>query len=208
MSSISRSTVGTVQREYTADRPFLHTKAKKVRYDTTIDSTQSLSHTHVCILYVLGLHVVLKSYGCTTTVQYSIVLHNTVRMPSFDSPPHFILPLFHPDYVVLGDPEARTHVGIHFSPSFLTLSANCHGSLSHVSQSEIATVTCGGHFVLSVEGCSLEGAVAMYEGDELEDHIQHTSLQVKVCLCVCVCVCVCICVSCVSSEAQTVNQNT
>ena len=115
-------------------------------------------------------------------------------MPSFDSPPHFILPLFHPDYVVLGDPEARTHVGIHLSPSFLTLSANWHGSLSHVSQSEIATVTCGGHFVLSLEGCSLEGAVAMYGGDDLEDHMQHTSLQVKVCVYLCMRACVCVCV--------------
>ena len=101
--------------------------------------------------------------------------------------------MFHPDYVVLGDPDARTHVGIHLSPTFLTLSANCHGSLSHVSQSEIA-VTCGSHFVLSLEGCSLEGAVAMYGGDDLDDHVQHTSLQVKVCVCVHVFVFVRVCV--------------
>ena len=113
-----------------------------------------------------------------------------------------ILPLCASDYVVLGDPDARTHVGIHLSPALLTVSANSHGLLSHVTQSDIAGVTCGGHFVLSMEGCSVEGTMAMYGGDDSIDHIQHTSLQVKVCVCEvcmhtrtwCVCACMCICV--------------
>ena len=101
-----------------------------------------------------------------------------------------ILPLCASDYVVLGDPDARTHVGIHLSPALLTVSANSHGLLSHVTQSDIAGVTCGGHFVLSMEGCSVEGTMAMYGGDDSIDRIQHTSLQVKVCGVWYVCVCV------------------
>ena len=83
------------------------------------------------------------------------------------------------EYVVIGDPEAKTRVLFDLNPILVTVPVFAHNTPSSGAQDSVAKCM-GSHVVFTCDGCHVDGTIAMYSGNASEDHIQHTSLQGKV----------------------------
>jgi hypothetical protein len=80
------------------------------------------------------------------------------------------------DYIIIGDPEAKTNVLFNLQSVRVVVPIYSHNTFKSGAQDSVAGCSTD-HVVVCGVGCHVHGTVAMYSGNASDDVIQHTSVQ-------------------------------